>query len=86
LGNLEEGLSTGDFERRMKGALGMGLLPLKRLRGGGLLRGGELLHWGPWKICSDSLRKWAFLSIGSSIVPRGTCVLGGGGGPVSGGF
>ena len=26
LGNLEEGLSSGDFGRRMKGALGMGLL------------------------------------------------------------
>ena len=26
--------------------------------------GGELLHWEPWKICSDSLRIWAFLSIG----------------------
>ena len=36
--------STGDFERRMKGALGMGLVSLKRLRGGGL--GRELLHWG----------------------------------------
>ena len=35
-GNLEEGSSTGDFERRMKGALGMGLLSLTRLRGGGL--------------------------------------------------
>ena len=34
LGNLEEGSSTGDFERRMKGALGMGLLPLTRFRGG----------------------------------------------------
>ena len=32
--NLEEGSSTGDFERRMKGALGMGLLSLMRLRGG----------------------------------------------------
>jgi len=35
LGNLEEGSSTRDFERRMKGALGMGLLSLKRLGGGG---------------------------------------------------
>jgi len=35
----------------MNGALGMGLLSLKRLHGGGL--GGELLHRGPWKICSD---------------------------------
>jgi len=36
LGKLEEGSSTGDFERRMKGALGMGLLSLMRLHGGGL--------------------------------------------------
>jgi len=39
MGNLEESLSTRDFERRMKGALRMGLLSLKRLHGGGL--GGE---------------------------------------------
>ena len=39
MGNMEEGLSTGDFERRMKGALGMGLLSLKRLRGGGSFTG-----------------------------------------------
>jgi hypothetical protein len=32
--NLEEGLSTGDFERWMKGALGMERLSLMRLRGG----------------------------------------------------
>jgi len=36
LGNLEEGLSTGDFESWMKRALGMGHLSLKRLCGGGL--------------------------------------------------
>ena len=76
MGNLEEGSSTGDFERRMKGALGVGLLYLTRLRGGGL--GGELLHWEPWKICSDSLRIWASLSTGAPIVPRGTWCLGGG--------
>ena len=35
---------------------------------------GELLYWEPWKICSDSLRVWASLSIGAPIVPRGTCV------------
>jgi hypothetical protein len=49
LGNLEEGLSTRDFKRWMKEVLGMELLSLKRFSGGGL--GGELLHWGPWKIC-----------------------------------
>jgi len=34
LGNLEEGLSTGDFELD-EGALGMGHRSLKGLRGGG---------------------------------------------------
>ena len=51
-----------DFERRMKGALGMG---------------GELLHWGTWKICSDSLWIRACLSIAAPIEPRGTRCLGG---------
>ena len=60
----------------MKRALGMGLLSLTRLRGGGL--GGGLLHWEPWKICSDSLWIWAPLSIGAPLVPRGTWCLGGG--------
>jgi hypothetical protein len=50
LGNLEEGSPTRDFDRRMKGALGMGRLTLKRLSGEGLERG-RLLYWGPWKIC-----------------------------------
>jgi len=36
LGNLEKDSSTGDFERRMKRALGMGLLSLQGLRRGGL--------------------------------------------------
>ena len=75
MGNLEEGLSTGDFERRMKGALGTELLSLKRLCGGGLEV--ELLHWEPWKICSDSLWIWASLSIGAHIVLRVTWCLGG---------
>jgi len=48
LGKLEDGSSTGDFERRMKGALGIELLSLKWLGEGGL---GGLLHWGTWKIC-----------------------------------
>ena len=30
MGNLEEGLSTGDFERWVKGALGTEYLSLKR--------------------------------------------------------
>jgi hypothetical protein len=36
LGNLEEGLSTGDCENWMKGTLGMEHFPLKRLHGGDL--------------------------------------------------
>jgi len=60
----------------MKGAVGMGLLSLKRLLGGGL-GGGELLHWGPWKICSDSLWIRASLSVGAPIEPKGTWCLGG---------
>ena len=75
LGNLEEGSSTEDFERRMKGALGMGLLSLIRLRGGPQGRG--LYRWGPWKICSDSLWIWALLPMGAPIVPRETWCLGG---------
>ena len=39
---------------------------------------GELLHWEPWKLCSDSLWVWASLSIGAPIVPTGTWCLGGG--------
>jgi len=48
LGNLEEGSSTGDFKRRMKGARWMNSLSLslslslKRIRGEAW---GELLHW-----------------------------------------
>jgi len=41
---MEEGSSTGDFERRMKGALGMGLLYLSRLHGGGLWGGAPSLE------------------------------------------
>jgi len=40
LGNQEEDSSTGDFVRKMKGALGMELLSLTRIRGGGLGRVG----------------------------------------------
>ena len=36
MGNLEGGSSAGDFERWIKGTLGMERLSLKRLRGGGL--------------------------------------------------
>jgi hypothetical protein len=46
LRNLEGGSSTGDFERWMKGSLGMGhlSLSLKRLTGEGLE--GRLFYWG----------------------------------------
>jgi len=44
-----------------------------RLRGGGLC--GGLLHWEPGKICSDSLRMWASLSIGALLFLRGTWCL-----------
>jgi hypothetical protein len=62
--NLEEGLSTGDFESRMKGSLGIEHLSLKRLRGGDVGRTsftgdpgryvrevsecGNLSPWGPF--------------------------------------
>jgi len=49
MGNLEGGISTGDFERWITGALGMGHLSLKRLSVEGLE--GRLFYWGPWKIC-----------------------------------
>jgi len=46
--------------------------------------GGELLHWGPWKIYPDSLRIWASLSTGTPIVPSGSWCLGGGEDPIPG--
>ena len=70
LGNLEEGSSTGDFEGRMKGALGLEQLSLKRLSAGGLRgisftgdpgryvkkvsRYGYLSPWGPLSIRGES--------------------------------
>jgi hypothetical protein len=42
----EGGSSTEDFERWIKGALGMGRLSLKRLTAEGLAGG----HWDPWVI------------------------------------
>jgi len=57
----------------------MGLLSLMRLHGWVLgVGGGKLLHWEPWKICSDSLQIWASLYIGALVVLRGTWCLGGG--------
>jgi hypothetical protein len=37
--------------------------------------GGELLHWGPWNICSDSLWIQASLSLGAPTELRGTSCL-----------
>jgi hypothetical protein len=45
LGTLEGGSSTGDFERWMKGTLGMERLSPKRLSAQGLW--GGLLYWEP---------------------------------------
>jgi len=45
-GEPGRGLSTGDFERWMKGALGMESFSLKRLSVEGLE--GGLLYWEPW--------------------------------------
>jgi len=42
----EEGQSTGNFERWMRGALGMGHLSLKRLNEEGLE--GGILNWVSW--------------------------------------
>ena len=64
MGNLEEGLSTGDFESWMKRALGMGHLSLKRLCGGGL-RGAPSLG-----TLEDMLRKSP--DTGISLHQRGT--------------
>ena len=47
---MKEGPSTKDFERWIKGALGMELLSLKKLRGGGL--GG----WGWSSFTGDPAR------------------------------
>ena len=50
IGGPGEGvLSTRNFERWMKEALGMEYFSLKRLSAKGLW--GGLLYWGPWKIC-----------------------------------
>jgi len=40
-------------------------------------RGGELLHWGPWKICYESLWIQASLSMGAPFHARGTWYVGG---------
>ena len=76
MGNLEEGSSTGYFERWMKGALGVEHLSLKRLRGGG--RGGGAPLMGTLE---DMLRKSPDAGIslhGGPFPPEGNLVGGGG--------
>jgi hypothetical protein len=68
------GSSTRDFERWLKGALGMGHLSLKRLTAKGLERG--LLYWGPW-VMKGRLWGRASLFMGSQLVNlEWPCLLG----------
>jgi len=79
LGNLEEGSSTRDFERWMKGVLGIDLLSQKRLRGGGLWRGGGAPSLG---ILECMLRKSPDAGISlhrGPFITEGGLVSGGGG-------
>ena len=69
-GNLEEGSSTRDFERWMKGALGVECLSLKRLRGGGL--GGNSFTGDPGKYVKKV--SW----YGGPFPAEGNLVCGGG--------
>ena len=66
MGNLEEGSSTGDFERWMNGALWMEYLSLKRLCVGG--RGGSSFTGDPGRYVKKvsgygHLSPWGLLSI-----------------------
>jgi hypothetical protein len=54
----------GTFERWMKGAVGMGLLFLKRRNVKGLE--GGLLYWGPW-VMKGRLWGWASLFMGAQM-------------------
>jgi len=63
LGDLGGGPCIGNFERWMKGALGMGHLSLKRLTAEGLEEG--FLYWVPW-VMKGRLWGWASLFIGGS--------------------
>ena len=76
LGNLEEGSSTGYFERWMKKALWMKRLSLERLCGGGW--GGEAPSLGTLE---DMLRKSPDMGIslqGGPFPAEGNLVCGGG--------
>jgi hypothetical protein len=66
MGNLEVGLSTGYFERWMKGSLGMEHLSLKRLSAVGLW--GGLLYRGPPKDMLSKALAWASVSIGVPLL------------------
>jgi len=78
LGNLEEGSSTRDFEIRMKGALAMVILFLKRFRGECLGCGFFTRDRDPGRYVQISLRIRASLSIGAPTEPWGTRCLEGG--------
>jgi len=76
LANLEEGSSTGHFEKWMKGALSMKCLSLKRLHGGGLRGGAPSLG-----TLEDMLRKSLDTGISrheGPFPPKGNLVCGGG--------
>jgi len=70
LANLEEGSSTGYFEKWMKGALWMKCLSLKRFHGGGL-RG-----WSPSMGTLEDLDMGISLH-GGPFPPKGNLVCGG---------
>jgi hypothetical protein len=59
---MEEGSSTRDFERWLKGALRMGHLSLKRLTAERLE--GGLIYWGPW-VVKGRFWRWASIHGGS---------------------
>ena len=50
LGSLEGGLFTGDFERRMKGAVEMERLSLREFCEVNV-GGGGFRYWGRWMVC-----------------------------------
>ena len=56
---MEAGLSTGDFERWMKGALEMGRVSEEAHWGG-------LVYWGPW-VTKGRLWGWASLFMGTQL-------------------
>jgi hypothetical protein len=77
LGTLEEGSSTGDFERWIKGALWMKRLSLKKLRGGDFGEGGSSFTGA----LENMLRKSPDMGIslhGGPFPSEGNLVCGGG--------